>query len=120
MGIPYTLYVAINKNTDEIHWEIVLADPQLAQQYIGRGVAIVQHPGPPKRFSETKSAFQCTYCDMRPVCHEKAPAAINCRTCIHSAPLESGAWICTHYDKELTKEEQLAGCKSHTPLDMQC
>ena len=39
----------------------------------------------------------------------------NCRTCIHSVPLEDGdgTWGCTKHSCSIDHEKQIVGCLSH-------
>lgn len=57
--------------------------------------------------------FECKMCGFFPICHESAMPDRGCRTCIHSTPIENGMWNCERFGKNLTLDEQIAGCPAH-------
>lgn len=120
MGLAVGLYLAVNKDTDDLYGEIVPLDPETGDKFVDRGVQLVFFKEPPKRINESPGWFSCKFCDHRPVCHLGAPPPQNCRTCEFSEPRPDGAWQCTqpdvmaqtqgHGPYVLNKAEQLAGC----------
>jgi len=119
MGLPIAIYVAVNKNTDDIYMELVYLDTAIADQFLDRGENLVWLPDAPKRISETPGFWKCRFCDHKPVCHMGAPADRNCRTCPHSYPAKTKEWRCRlRGDMVLSKELQLTGCDQYTPKDL--
>lgn len=118
MGLTAAMYGAVNKNDDDLYFEIVHLDTATADQFLDRGQQIVFLPAAPKRISESPGWFGCMYCDHRPVCHLKKAPEANCRTCMYSAALEDGSWRCTHPTeaKTLSKLDQLKGCDKYKAL----
>jgi len=127
MGLMYALYGAVNKNTDEYHMEIVILDTLLADQYLDRAKQIIYlREAPAKIRGASPGLYACRYCDMKDICHNDAPKAVNCRTCFHAYAAEDGTWRCksarrafTQPDPTndiLTKEMQLAACQEYTPF----
>lgn len=116
MNLPYGLYGAVNKNTDDLHWEYVAANREVAEQYIDRAERIVWLKTPPERVGNPPSPgnFDCRFCDHKPVCWQKAKPAVNCRTCVHSEPVasedNSGVWVCNKYNVKLTRDQQETSC----------
>lgn len=102
MGLNVGLYLAVNKDDDTLHGEIVHLDPELADRYIDRGVQLVFMPTAPKRVNDSPSWFACKFCDHRAVCHMGATPEKNCRTCEHSVPREDGTWWCESEDRRMT------------------
>jgi hypothetical protein len=122
MGIPAALYAAVNKNTDEIHLEMVYLDAIHADQMIDRGRQIIMMRVAPEKLNDSPGWYECTYCEMKDVCHYDAKPAVNCRTCYYSEVKADGTWRCKERanvisnDGEeliLSKEAQLAGCGSY-------
>lgn len=113
MGLAVGLYGAVNKNTDELHMEIIVLDPVIADQFLDRGENLVFMVDPPKKINESPGFWKCRFCDHRPVCHMKAAPEVNCRTCVYSAPTPDGQWLCNRFDQVIPKETQLVGCKSY-------
>lgn len=57
--------------------------------------------------------FECRMCSFKDICHEDKQPLRNCRTCLHSTPIENGEWHCNRYGKKLTLDEQIEGCPAH-------
>jgi hypothetical protein len=112
MGLAFCLYMAVNKNTDDLYIEIVTLNPEHADQYIDRGIKLINLREPPPKISSSPGFWKCIYCDHKPVCHMKRPPDRNCRTCKYSQVASQGQWRCTHPTEAsiLTKEKQLVGC----------
>lgn len=113
------LYIAVNKNTDELYSERIEYDKTYCLRLEAKAERIVKsNIAPPKLFEDptSKAAFPCTWCSSRPQCHEKEFARKNCRTCL-SASFESGAVVkCFLFNKVLSYEEQQVGCPAHLYL----
>lgn len=116
MNIPYALYGAVNKNTDDLHWEYVAVNREIGEQYTERAERIVWLTSPPERVGNPPSPglFDCRFCDHKPVCWQKAKPAVNCRTCVHSQPIATpemdGTWVCNKYNVKLTRQQQETSC----------
>lgn len=118
-GIHKTLYVASNKNDDDIFAQIIEFDGRAADSSLSRAGNIIVAREPPKRISEDPSNFKCGICDAKQICHfpSNAPKLMNCRTCRHSlADIPTGTWYCEYLERVLDKEDQLAGCGAHDPI----
>ncbi|CAH1656941.1 Oxidoreductase [Hyphomicrobiales bacterium] len=113
------IYLAVNKNTDELYAERVNYDSEYCLRLIAKAERIVRADEPLMRLHEdpdSKAAFACGWCKHKPHCHEKAWPRVNCRTCLYSTPEivgERGVWTCGRWDRPLTHEEQQAGCAAH-------
>lgn len=117
--LNWSLYMAVNKNTDALHAELVQFDPIIYGKYAKRAMFVIEAITPPKRINESPSWFGCKFCDHKEVCHKpEIPPARNCRTCLHSRVEDNGVWICTcpMYDEpegwtvQLTPTMQRQGC----------
>lgn len=115
-GLRLALYMAINKNTDEIHCEFVLFDDVKAEITLERAAHIIQAEFPPRRISEDPSWYKCRICDHRGTCHLRAALEKNCRTCIFSKPIEGGQWHCKKWNAVIPLENQKTGCNEHAPI----
>ena len=130
MSIPAALYGAVNKNDDEIYFEIIMLDSDFAETMIERAGKIIPIHAPPKKLSESPGWFECQWCDHKPVCHLGAQPERNCRTCEYSQPeVADGQWWCTNEkrrmellfddtnpekeDFSLTESRQLRGCENY-------
>lgn len=111
--LSWALYLAINKNNDHIHAEIVEYHEATAVRYTQRAQMIVWAKEPPKRINESPAWYQCKFCDHRPVCHGATAPAVNCRTCLHGEPHQNAQWLCHLHGHCLDKEAQLAACSDY-------
>lgn len=118
-GIFKTLYMAVNKNDDDIFCQIITFDPAAAQSKLDLAADIITRRTPPPRISDDPSNFACSMCDFKQRCHfpDQQKVLVNCRTCKHSvADLASGTWGCELYGFPLTKEMQRNACEHHDPI----
>lgn len=99
--LPRAVYLAINKNTDDLYDEVVEFNQAVYDKYLARAATIIDSPEPPPRISNNASWFECKWCDFHAVCHLKAEVLKNCRTCAHSTPVEQGQWLCENDSREV-------------------
>jgi len=119
MGLTVALYMAVNKNDDDLYAEIVPLDSMFADQFVDRGRQIIMLKVAPEKINKSPGWFECSWCDHKPVCHMKKAPERNCRTCVHSEPREDGKWYCMNPGAEelvLTTELQLAACNAYEPF----
>ena len=119
LDIKNSLYVAICKDTDEIHAERVIFDEKKAVALRDKGVSIVEAVEPPDKLdkdfppcvltSKDGTRYPCDYFEL---CHGKAMPERNCRTCVGSTPTQEGTWHCSlpSMDTDLSPVEQREGC----------
>lgn len=115
-GLPVFLYGAVNKNNDEVWFELVELDSALADQVIERAGKIIWMHEPPQKLPNASAGwFECKFCDHRRVCHLNAEPDKNCRTCAYSEPRDGGdaVWWCRHWDTSIPKPVQLVGCNNY-------
>lgn len=65
------LAVILNKNTQEMHYEIIQSDDFHAISMISRGKEIVEMESEPARKYPSKSFFRCQYCNYKSECWSK-------------------------------------------------
>lgn len=117
-GMDRAMYMAVNKNTDDLYTEWVHFDPVEFAKLKARAERVVSANEPPLRISNDPSWFVCKMCDFHEHCHgEKAPA-VNCRTCAHSTPEMNGEsrWTCAiqgHGALDVPTSIQRTGCSQH-------
>ncbi len=119
-GMERAMYMAVNKNTDELYAEWVHFDPVEFAKLKARAERVIRAAEPPLRISNDPSWFVCKMCDFAEHCHgEKAPA-VNCRTCAHSTPEMNGdaRWSCAHVNPDpnvssIPIKLQRTGCSQH-------
>lgn len=111
--LDHCLYMATNKDTDDLYIEIVYRDDEIANVYFARAERLIDTEEVPKKLSTDSSFWKCKFCDFQGVCHNRKIPLQNCRTCVHSKPVNDGKWSCELKKVLLTKQEQLAGCRSY-------
>lgn len=120
MGFRKTLYMVVNKNTDELYGEFITANADLSDFYKTRADQIIFSETPPDRVRKSAGWIPCKWCDYKDICHNGDSMLANCRTCRHSAPSNqhnNGTWYCNLHNKTLDKHAQLAGCNNHMGID---
>ena len=115
-SLSYGLYLAVNKNTDELHGEIIQFDATVADRYAARAGMVIDSRTPPPKINTSPGWFACKFCDHRPVCHLKELPAKTCRSCVNSTAHDNGTWLCGIKPSPsiLTEEDQLKACFSYT------
>lgn len=109
-GIDRAFYMAVNKNTDELHGERVKFKQTLFDALMDKAGRIIYATKPPVRLSERSSFYKCKWCPFAGVCHGGSEPERNCRTCRFSKPVEGGEWLCEVTGTNLNVEQQLKGC----------
>lgn len=124
-GMKRALYLAKNKDTDELYSERIRYDKQEAEVLILRAKMIITSTSPPERLSESPDFYQCNWCSARKICFGTYPPepvlplpSISCRQCCHSTPKFDGdqRWVCEKYKRALSQGEQNRACDDHLVL----
>lgn len=92
--LQYSLYLAVNKNNDELHAEIVQFDPTQHARLQARVIMLVDATEAPPRINNSPGWYKCKMCDYKGVCHGKDLPERNCRTCVHVRVGDGGTWLC--------------------------
>lgn len=111
-GMTRAMYVAVNKDNDDLYVERVELDADYADRLLAKAGRIIFAPRPPDRISEDPAWYQCRMCDHAQVCRSQAPAAVNCRTCLSATPVDGG-WQCERHQRGLSEPDQRTACDQH-------
>lgn len=112
-GIKWAFYVCVCKDDDRIYTERVPFVEEVATQHLHRGQRIATLLTPPERKSLDATSPPCSWCSHKDVCHGSAFPLPSCRTCIEAMPTDAGTWWCGRKQRELSPEDQRAGCSDH-------
>lgn len=117
LDLDKCLFMALDKNTSDIYIEILEFDQDEYERLLRREEDIID--GLPISFfpkiSNNSSWYSCKFCSAKQVCHFGEMPDRNCRTCEYSTIESGGRWSCDwHNNKELTYDEQVAGCDHYT------
>lgn len=118
MQLDRALYLAVDKDTDELHSEWVHADKVYFSHLMEKAQSLIDATEPPARMSDDPAYWQCKFCSFNANCHGAIAAEANCRTCCHSTPISEGKWRCESKSKELDNKSQEAGCSLHLMIPM--
>lgn len=116
LSLNRALYMAVNKNTDELYLELVDYDPAVARSLVDKAESVIFGTGLPPRISNSPSThWECRFCAMRGVCLKDKEVRRNCRTCVHSRPERAGGWSCGIGREEITTAPKI-GCQNYTVI----
>ncbi|AZF88112.1 putative exonuclease [Microcystis phage Me-ZS1] len=117
-NLRFGLYLAVNKNTDELYGEIIEFDEVTAARYTDRARGVLGSTRPPRGISQSPSWYGCKMCSFSKVCHTKTPAAKSCRSCTHVLLTPHGGWACNlRGGAALSKEEQIRACENYAEIE---
>jgi hypothetical protein len=118
--LEYSAYFNTNKNDDDMHIEIIKLNWNMADQMEAKAERIVRSLEPPPRLSDNPTFHKCTYCVMKPVCHEGKLPEMNCRSCANAIPSGTpehpGEWLCIVHNGIIPRDFAPKGCPSYKPL----
>lgn len=117
-GFKYALYVAVNKNTDELYFEIVPLDWLHADDLFRKAETVIRAQTQPPKIALTKTYFGCKLCHLSPICHDGELPEKNCRSCKDGLPIADGKWKCgfSIVGGTLSDETIAVGCDVWTPI----
>jgi len=120
------LYLAVNKDTDELYAERVRFDSTEYDRLMDRAERIIRSVNTPPRMADRPDDFRCRFCDAKELCWGTSDVAVplpnkSCRTCCHATPeIDDGEtwarWSCAHHKRDLSPSEQQRACDSHLLL----
>jgi PD-(D/E)XK nuclease superfamily len=118
------LYVAVNKNDDNIYTERINVNNKTAEYLLRKAQHIIEADDAPDKLHpdpDLPAAFACHWCQAKSICHDGLMARRNCRTCLSSTAItdntkHNAGWHCAKHNKLLTLEEQHRGCEYHRYL----
>lgn len=115
--LRYGLYVAVNKDDDDIYYELNELDWNYATECENKALDIIQARMPPPRINENPVSWDCKYCSHIDICHWGEAVEKNCRSCKFSIPVEKGEWKCTRFDGIIPKDFIKTGCSEHSSIN---
>lgn len=117
-NFKYGIYVAVNKNDDDMHVEIIELDWRLAHDMTNKAQDIIEAKFPPPRISDQPSYFECKYCSFWGICHNGEAVEVNCRSCKMATPIANAEWHCSRFDAVIPKDYLEKGCQYHLSINI--
>jgi hypothetical protein len=112
--LSLALYMAINKNDSEYYIEWVEFDEAYFKELKRKEVEIiVSDTMLPRIGNDSKTWFECKFCDAKATCFGEKEVTQNCRNCEHVDVLSEGKWQCNKHSVELSIKDQIEGCNSY-------
>jgi len=116
LGLEYSIYMVVNKNDDDLYVEFIHLDHKLGAELENKAEMIIFSETPPSKLSESASYYECSWCDMKNVCHNGLAADKNCRSCKFCFPVDNAEWLCSKYSNIIPKEFIKQGCEQWIPI----
>lgn len=110
LGVDWSLYIGVNKNTDAWHFEWCKTDRHLSKMMLNKAGEVIYSQLPLPMISTHPSFDECKKCDGRAICHFKQAPLKNCRTCRHAFPAANGTWYCDTHNGIIPDEVIVATC----------
>lgn len=104
------LYCAVNKDDDDLYFEIVKLDWLQADDLYRKAEGIVFSQTRPQKIAQTPSYLDCKMCEFTGICHGGEVPTKNCRSCIHAFPVDEGEWHCEVHKGIIPKDFIIKGC----------
>jgi len=113
--VKKTLYVAVNKNNDELYCEWVDNNEKKAEQILSKLEYVKDTTLLPPNFY-SQNSYNCKYCEYYEFCWSDKRIMIskNCRACALSAPCHHGQWYCCYKEKIVSPAYKI--CKDFDPI----
>lgn len=116
MKLDWALYVAVNKNDDELYFELVRYEPYIAAQAIDLARVVLTSREAPKKISQDPSFFECKWCAYSSICHYGELPAKSCRACVFAGPAGKKTWYCRQYNQTIPDNFVPEGCANWGPI----
>ena len=109
------LYLAVNKDTDELYGERIHFDAEFAERLETKAERVIFAQEPPEGISADPAFYKCKFCPASKVCHTAQLPQASCRTCLHATPERDGdgRWSCAKWGEDIPADAQAKGCAEH-------
>lgn len=116
-GAYYGVYLAGNKDDDDLHLEIIQLDWSLADAMTEKAKYIIsENRRPPKINGASPAFWHCKMCEGQAVCFQRKPADKNCRSCLHARPAPNAEWGCVRWNGIIPKDVIPKGCPEYRSI----
>ena len=122
-GMTRTLYLATNKDTDDLYAERIRYNKAFAEGLIEKAKRIITANSPPERAFNRRDYYECGWCDARSICWGATSPeptlsvqSLSCRQCCHSTPdihINGANWHCSKFEAPVS---DVKPCEHHLCL----
>lgn len=117
----YCLYGMVNKNDDDMFFEIIPMNHNIGEEMLAKAERIIFATKAPEKLSPNPTFYKCKMCSAKEVCQNNAKPLVNCRTCVHSKPVEQAGWYCavnSPGNGNIPKHIQKVGCPDYKAIEL--
>ena len=115
----FGLYLAVNKNTDELFCDIIPIENSKVDALRSKAEYVTMSDKPPERIASKPTAFSCKSCHAKDVCWGFTIPRVNCRNCTSATKHpEFGMFGCHKIQNEGTIEQRMMN--DHLPKEGSC
>lgn len=107
------LYCAVNKNDDELYFELVEVDYREADDLFRKAESIIFSQEQPQKIAQVETYQECRYCPQSGICFRKEKPDLNCRSCRNAFPVDDGQWLCKIHQAIIPADVIKVGCPSY-------
>jgi hypothetical protein len=116
-NLKFALYCAVNKNDDDLYFEIVPYDERAALSELTKSETVIDSISLPDRIPGASPAlFDCKYCDYCGPCHRGEPMVRSCRSCKFVRATDNQSWTCAKFNSVIPLDYVLKGCDQYSPM----
>ena len=95
-GMKRALYLAVNKDTDELYSERIRFNTTEFDKFMAKAERIIFAQEPPQRIATRPDTWACKWCDAKEICWPTSNKInlpwISDRMCCHATPEQDGTW----------------------------
>ena len=118
-GSEQGLYMAVNKDNDELYFELVERDEECIERILQQEVEIITSSIAPNCVTDNPDYFYCKYfCNYYEICFGNEKMNRNCRTCENCTLPGAGKWYCREHEMDLNVKTQRLGCDDHVWIEL--
>lgn len=113
----YAIYLAVNKNNDELFCDVVAIDPEKVKEIKAKAEYITSSDKPPERISSKPTSYLCKDCHAKDVCFGFELPRVNCRNCTSVEKHQRYGSFGCHKVKQSDRNNQLderGWCEDHS------
>lgn len=110
----YALYIAVNKDNDELFIDVIPFNAEEFNAYCDKAEFITMADKPPERIATSPTTFKCKFCNAHSVCWGFEMARVDCRNCTSvMKDRDNGAFVC-EVPENKGKLAESGSCSKHS------
>lgn len=119
------LYLAVNKNTDELYAQRVKLNKTFAKEQCSRAEFLISEHKLAPPITTDPSWYECKMCPHYGICHDNKTMTVSCRTCAFGVPFndpKDPTWICGNEESDacgrLSLDQQEHACEHYRAISV--